>query len=322
AVQGVLCEGDSRQSHLLGLVRHRLEGGGQEYALFLYTHRRMAITGDDVSLDQIVPVSRDFSLEEVSSDGELYILGSDVTVQLDTAELSLVFQLPFGSHTRTFLQEVARACPGRKPLLGQPAGKLVTQVLQAIVMMGAKGLGFEPATPDPEFLWLSPYRCTKPRGWNSAPGTCPVRVRIGRDKCRSPKERWGLEKALLQGAVPILSRGGAMAHTCLRLVQVARGGRAPLGAGRAGRRGQCDEELEEAGREMSAASDSRERDSAGPEGGGELGCGSGPGQAAVPTFGRAGSVDWRVDAWGRDQGPGPSEAGTLGLMFRGNVSYS
>ncbi|KAF4021963.1 hypothetical protein G4228_013003 [Cervus hanglu yarkandensis] len=38
--------------------------------------------------------------------------GSDVTVQLDTAELSLLFQLPFGSHTRIFLQEVARACPG------------------------------------------------------------------------------------------------------------------------------------------------------------------------------------------------------------------
>ncbi|XP_064137817.1 type II inositol 1,4,5-trisphosphate 5-phosphatase isoform X2 [Loxodonta africana] len=151
AVQGVLFEGDSRQSRLLGLVRYRLEHGGQEHAIFLYTHRRMAITGDDVSLDQIVPVSRDFSLEEVSPDGELYILGSDVTVQLDTAELSLLFQLPFGSHTRTFLQEVARACPG-----------------------------FDPATPNPEFLWLSRYRCTElkpespglptPRRWNSAPG--------------------------------------------------------------------------------------------------------------------------------------------------------
>ncbi|XP_025782095.1 type II inositol 1,4,5-trisphosphate 5-phosphatase [Puma concolor] len=148
AVQGVLCEGDSRQSRLLGLVRHRLKHGGQEHALFLYTHRRMAITGDDVSLDQIVPVSRDFTLEEVSLDGELYILGSDVTVQLDTAELSLIFQLPFGSHTRMFLQEVASACPG-----------------------------FDPATPDPEFLWLSVYRCTRlepdpptPLGWTSAPG--------------------------------------------------------------------------------------------------------------------------------------------------------
>uniref|UniRef100_A0A8C6EPK7 Type II inositol 1,4,5-trisphosphate 5-phosphatase n=1 Tax=Marmota marmota marmota TaxID=9994 RepID=A0A8C6EPK7_MARMA len=118
AVQGVLCEGDSRQSRLLGLVRYRLEHGGQEHALFLYTHRRMAITGDDVSLDQIVPVSRDFTLEEVSPDGELYILGSDVTVQLDTAEFSLLFRLPFGSHTRMFLQEVTKACVGSICLVG------------------------------------------------------------------------------------------------------------------------------------------------------------------------------------------------------------
>ncbi|XP_054994966.1 type II inositol 1,4,5-trisphosphate 5-phosphatase isoform X2 [Sorex araneus] len=108
----------------------------------------MAITGDDVSLDQIVPLSRDFTLEEVLPEGELYILGSDVTVQLDTAKLSLLFQLPFGSHSRLFLQEVARACPG-----------------------------FDSTTPDPEFLWLSRYRCAKsepeppvPRTWNSAPG--------------------------------------------------------------------------------------------------------------------------------------------------------
>ncbi|XP_057413819.1 type II inositol 1,4,5-trisphosphate 5-phosphatase isoform X2 [Balaenoptera acutorostrata] len=126
-------------------------------SLFLYTHRRMAITGDDVSLDQIVPISRDFALEEVSLDGEVYFLGSDVTVQLDTAELSLVFQLPFGSQTRTFLQEVARACPG-----------------------------FDPAALDPKFLWLSRYRRKEPepepptpRGWKSAAGTRPGRAIIG-----------------------------------------------------------------------------------------------------------------------------------------------
>ncbi|XP_073936637.1 type II inositol 1,4,5-trisphosphate 5-phosphatase isoform X4 [Castor canadensis] len=93
----------------------------------------------------------------LSPDGELYFLGSDVTVQLDTAELSLVFQLPFGSHTRMFLQEVARACPG-----------------------------FDSGTRDPEFHWLSRHRCPKPeldwpmpRGWNSAPGTSPERATIG-----------------------------------------------------------------------------------------------------------------------------------------------
>lgn len=38
-------------------------------SLFLYTHRRMAITGDDVCLDQIVPISRDFTLEEGAQGG-------------------------------------------------------------------------------------------------------------------------------------------------------------------------------------------------------------------------------------------------------------
>uniref|UniRef100_A0A8D2AM39 Type II inositol 1,4,5-trisphosphate 5-phosphatase n=1 Tax=Sciurus vulgaris TaxID=55149 RepID=A0A8D2AM39_SCIVU len=240
AVQGVLCEGGSRQSRLLGLVRYRLEHGGQEHALFLYTHRRMAITGDDVSLDQIVPVSRDFTLEEVSPDGEFYILGSDVTVQLDTAELSLLFQLPFGSHTRMFLQEVARACPG-----------------------------FDPSTRDPEFLWLSRYRCAQPeasdsptlRDWNSAPGTWPARCTIGGGRYPSPKERRGLEQVPPQGAGFILFRGGAMEQTNFRLAEVARGG-GTVG-GRHTRGGRRDEELEEAGREMSAAAGSRERDSAG-----------------------------------------------------------
>ncbi|XP_058573985.1 LOW QUALITY PROTEIN: type II inositol 1,4,5-trisphosphate 5-phosphatase [Neofelis nebulosa] len=243
AVQGVLCEGDSRQSRLLGLVRHRLKHGGQEHALFLYTHRRMAITGDDVSLDQIVPVSRDFTLEEVSLDGELYILGSDVTVQLDAAELSLVFQLPFGSHTRMFLQEVASACPG-----------------------------CDPATPDPEFLWLSVYRCTRlepdpptPLGWNSAPGPRPPCAGIGGGRYPSRKGRWRLEEVRLRGRSHYSWGGGAMESIGLRLVEVARGG-GPFW-GRSGQRGgRCerrDEELEETGWEMSAASGSRECDSAG-----------------------------------------------------------
>ncbi|KAM5270802.1 LOW QUALITY PROTEIN: type II inositol 1,4,5-trisphosphate 5-phosphatase [Hipposideros larvatus] len=231
AVQGVLCEGDSRQSRLLGLIRYRLEHGGQEHALFLYTHRRMAITGDDVSLDQIVPVSRDFTLEEVSPDGELYILGSDVTVQLDTAELSLIFQLPFGSHTRMFLQEVARACPG-----------------------------FDPATPDPEFQWLSRYRCTQRepslRCWISASGT---RIGGGRYPLRWAVRIGGGSAA---GAGSVLFRGGAMGQNSRRLEEVARGG-GPFWGRRVGQCGRREEELEGAGTEMSAAAVSSERDSAG-----------------------------------------------------------
>lgn len=63
--------------------------------------------------------------------------------------------------------------------------------------------------------------------------------------------------------------GGATKQAGLRLAGVARGGGtlggAELGAERLGQR---DEELEEAGREMSAAAGSRERDSAGLAGGG------------------------------------------------------
>ncbi|CAD7684198.1 unnamed protein product [Nyctereutes procyonoides] len=242
AVQGVLCEGDSRQSRLLGLVRHRPRHGSQEHALFLYTHRRMAITGDDVSLDQIVPVSRDFTLEEVSPDGELYILGSDVTVQLDTAEFRLVLQLPFGSHTRMFLHEVARACPG-----------------------------FDPATPDPEFLWLSRYRCTgpepeqpQPLGWDAAPETGPRRSGIGGGRYPSRNGRWRLEEARPRGRAHVClgagpRRGAASDWRRWR----AGAGRPGAGRGDAGRCGRRDEELREAGREMSAAAGSRERDCAG-----------------------------------------------------------
>lgn len=38
--------------------------------------------------------------------------GSDVTVQISSADDRLTVQLPFGSHTRTFLQEVSRCSPG------------------------------------------------------------------------------------------------------------------------------------------------------------------------------------------------------------------
>ncbi|XP_052572516.1 LOW QUALITY PROTEIN: type II inositol 1,4,5-trisphosphate 5-phosphatase [Peromyscus californicus insignis] len=239
AVQGVLCTGDSRQSRLLGLVRYRLENDAQEHALFLYTHRRMAITGDDVSLDQIVPLSRDFMLEEVSPDGELYILGSDVTVQLDTAELRLVFQLPFGSHTRLFLQEVARACPG-----------------------------FDPETRDPEFRWLSRHRCAeadvqppKPREWNSDPGTQSGFTPIGGGRYQSGNARRGLEDVLLRGPCYILLWGGATEESEFLLAEEAQGGGPE--EGRRARGGRRDEALEEADWEMSAGGGSRERDCAG-----------------------------------------------------------
>ncbi|XP_069478761.1 type II inositol 1,4,5-trisphosphate 5-phosphatase isoform X2 [Ambystoma mexicanum] len=112
AVEGILLGQGSKESRLLGLVEC-----DDEAAIFLYAHRRMAITGEDVTLDRILPITEDFIVEE----------GADVTVRLLSQEVDLEVQLPFGSHTREFLQEINKSYPG---------------------VTGA---------PSPQFLWLKKY---------------------------------------------------------------------------------------------------------------------------------------------------------------------
>uniref|UniRef100_A0A8C4GSA0 phosphoinositide 5-phosphatase n=1 Tax=Dicentrarchus labrax TaxID=13489 RepID=A0A8C4GSA0_DICLA len=77
--------------------------------IFIYTHRRMAITADDVSLEDIIPISLDFVVVE----GELL---SYVVSHLSFQEEELELRLPFGSHSRLFLSEVNRAWSGRSDL--------------------------------------------------------------------------------------------------------------------------------------------------------------------------------------------------------------
>ncbi|XP_064897495.1 type II inositol 1,4,5-trisphosphate 5-phosphatase isoform X2 [Columba livia] len=106
AVQGVLATGDSVESRLLGLV----ETCG-EHAIYVYTHRRMAITAEDVCLERVIPITEDFALEEVVLDDDLPVIGADVTVRLGSEADQLTVRLPFGSQTRTFLREVVRSIP-------------------------------------------------------------------------------------------------------------------------------------------------------------------------------------------------------------------
>ncbi|XP_023801899.1 type II inositol 1,4,5-trisphosphate 5-phosphatase-like, partial [Cyanistes caeruleus] len=73
----------------------------------------MAITAEDVWLERVIPITDGFAVEEVVLDSDLHVIGSDVTVQISSAGDRLTVQLPFGSHTRTFLQEVGRCSPGR-----------------------------------------------------------------------------------------------------------------------------------------------------------------------------------------------------------------
>uniref|UniRef100_A0A8C2HUE0 phosphoinositide 5-phosphatase n=1 Tax=Cyprinus carpio TaxID=7962 RepID=A0A8C2HUE0_CYPCA len=104
AVECVSLLNDVRESKLIGLVQQN-----NEHALFVYSHRRMAITGDDVRLDEIIPISYDFSVVEVSSPDELAVVGADTRVRVTFFDEELELKLPFGSHTRLFLSEVNRA---------------------------------------------------------------------------------------------------------------------------------------------------------------------------------------------------------------------
>nr|XP_033810207.1 type II inositol 1,4,5-trisphosphate 5-phosphatase isoform X2 [Geotrypetes seraphini] len=122
AVQGVLAGIQTAESRLLGLVECN-----KEYAIFLYTHRRMAITGDDVTLDRIVPITEGFAVEEVLPDKGIHILGSDITVRMTSKNAHLKVHFPFGSHTQEFLQEINKCA-----------------------------LGVNGAT-SPQFLWLKKY---------------------------------------------------------------------------------------------------------------------------------------------------------------------
>ncbi|CDQ81569.1 unnamed protein product [Oncorhynchus mykiss] len=93
---------------LLGLVERT-----KEHALFVFTHRRMAITGEDVTLEDIFPISNDFAVVEVSSADELSFVGADTRVRLNFQDGELEVRLPFGSHSRLFLSEVNRAWSGK-----------------------------------------------------------------------------------------------------------------------------------------------------------------------------------------------------------------
>ncbi|XP_074832463.1 type II inositol 1,4,5-trisphosphate 5-phosphatase isoform X2 [Carettochelys insculpta] len=72
----------------------------------------MAITGEDVCLERVLPITEGFAAEEVTPDNDLYVIGSDVTVQISSEDTQLVVRLPFGSQTRMFLQEISKCHPG------------------------------------------------------------------------------------------------------------------------------------------------------------------------------------------------------------------
>uniref|UniRef100_A0A8B9PU98 phosphoinositide 5-phosphatase n=1 Tax=Apteryx owenii TaxID=8824 RepID=A0A8B9PU98_APTOW len=122
-VPGVSSPCSARQSHGRSLGARVLPAPAQgdpvpapACRIHVYTHRRMAIAAEDVWLERVIPITDGFTVEEVIPDTRLLPtrLGSDVTIQISSGADQLVVRLPFGSHTRTFLQEVGKCSPGRR----------------------------------------------------------------------------------------------------------------------------------------------------------------------------------------------------------------
>ncbi|KAI1894879.1 hypothetical protein AGOR_G00120310 [Albula goreensis] len=198
---------DNKALGLLGLVEHK-----NEHALFMFTHRRMAITGDDVMLDLIVPISHAFAIVEVSSPEELAVVGADTRVLVTDTEvdLELEIRLPFGSHTRLFLSEVNRAWSASEPNPVSPTGPAsetmetfgtVSEILNNKKnMKSSREVCKQPSTEAPasQFQWLSKYRKSSKssgstrqasvQGGTAFPKLKKGKSVVGNGKVRGPEE--------------------------------------------------------------------------------------------------------------------------------------
>ncbi|XP_054638567.1 type II inositol 1,4,5-trisphosphate 5-phosphatase isoform X2 [Dunckerocampus dactyliophorus] len=141
AVQCDVLLDDITESRLLGLVQ-----SAKEHAIFIYTHRRMAITADDVCLEDVVPISLDFAVVEISSSEKLALVGADTRVRVSYHEDSLELVLPFGSHSRLFLAEVIRAWSEKSSdkkkgsLEGQKSSNSATHITRAHYAPESQGI--------------------------------------------------------------------------------------------------------------------------------------------------------------------------------------
>uniref|UniRef100_A0A8C8BAV2 phosphoinositide 5-phosphatase n=1 Tax=Otus sunia TaxID=257818 RepID=A0A8C8BAV2_9STRI len=116
----VVCE-KSPGPQGFGLVRFAGNINTSRFKIHVYTHRRMAIAAEDVWLEKVIPITEGFAVEEALTTRSLLSLGSDVTIQITSKDDRLTVRLPFGSHTRTFLQEVGRCRPGTSSAQRRPS---------------------------------------------------------------------------------------------------------------------------------------------------------------------------------------------------------
>ncbi|XP_016529406.1 type II inositol 1,4,5-trisphosphate 5-phosphatase [Poecilia formosa] len=172
---------DCSENRLLGLVEC-----AKEHAIFIYTHRRMAITADDVSLEDILPITLDFAVVEVSSPEQLVVVGADTRVRMSYKNEELELRLPFGSHSRLFLCEVNKAW--------SDVCRLPTQV--------------------PKFEWIKKYKKSIKRQEAMKQAIAPLEVLSTKNnqhqKIEKVSDKKGsLEKVKSSNSIPQKSKGNS-----------------------------------------------------------------------------------------------------------------
>ncbi|CAH1229589.1 INPP5B [Branchiostoma lanceolatum] len=104
AVDAVLVQDLVRGSRVAALVESKTGFG-----FFMFSTKRMPVQGSDLTLEKVIPVKEDFTVEVIDAPAKAHLIGSDVPVKLCGSGQVLLLELPFGSKSGNFLTALRRA---------------------------------------------------------------------------------------------------------------------------------------------------------------------------------------------------------------------
>ncbi|XP_066285621.1 type II inositol 1,4,5-trisphosphate 5-phosphatase-like isoform X1 [Branchiostoma lanceolatum] len=104
AVDAVLVQDLVRGSRVAALVE-----SNTGFGFFMFSTKRMPVQGSDLTLEKVIPVKEDFTVEVIDDPAKAHLIGSDVPVKLCGSGQVLLLELPFGSKSGNFLTALRRA---------------------------------------------------------------------------------------------------------------------------------------------------------------------------------------------------------------------
>lgn len=118
---------------LVEVASHESKQGGEQALLIFQTARVPVHSAIDLSIEQIIPIDTNLKCEIDTSSTDV---DTDVLVNVTSGKLRILFEMPFGQRTNTFVSEILRAAE----VIGKRRG------------------------PPPEFTWLQPYQQSSSNG--------------------------------------------------------------------------------------------------------------------------------------------------------------